>query len=43
MEFLETSSDITIEALDGIYLTLPFVLGALLLENLVSNGHVSYS
>ncbi len=35
------SSNITMEALNGINLALPSVLGALLLENLVSNSHYS--
>ena len=30
------------EALDGVYLTLPSVLGALLLENLVSHGLLAF-
>ena len=37
------SSNITIEALDGIYLTLQFVLSALLLQNLVYHAHFSLS
>jgi len=36
------SSTIPMEALDGIYLTLPSVLGVLLLGIPVSNGHFGY-